>query len=278
MKEFLDLNKENLKKRINMKWIEPEVQDDNGRLFIWPENEDYMYSIAYNQDGLYKNHKELTKYMGLFKFATDEPRYNLYELTLPLEYFSISDSSFKNLFDLRNNLKKYKEKNIPRDITHILKIKQGKSSKNIKDALKNSGVYYSLKKLLLEYEFSSLVGNLSNYDISLEDSVARFQWIDNIYLLKEDCVTCPNCNKGVLRFNLDNFIENSHDDEWEAKYKCANSLCNWNTTFEDLRRLPCFTEHCYKEQDYHQNFQEANNSFVRDYSYISYEDDYEDYD
>ena len=283
-KEF---KREKLKIELSMVFRNSNIQEKEGR-FVVSTNEGEIIKIAYNENGLYKNYIEMMKIFKLLSLndkVMDKKFLNFLE---SIETF-ISEKdefiSYENLIEQR--IVKWDDLLI-KDKVQILKYYKPDESLfyTSGDIYHESSLYYKLKKLITTFEKKGFLGNISINDLITYDNVSHFINLENIYPYKNNIFfTCPKCNGGILRFDIEHFLRKGEDTDWEAKYNCSNSLCNNNYTFSEIDKTKEFEEKCMLDIDYlnsykkepeinhyseDNSYEEDNSDFLKNFKEIKY--------
>ena len=104
---------------------------------------------------------------------------------------------------------------------------------------------------------NSRVANISSADFGIFWDMAKFLNLDKIYIKKNDndsFITCPKCNRGNLRFDIDYFLENSQKIDWEARYNCTNSPCSNQPSLSEIKTYDAVKKSYFFEEKERLNY------------------------
>lgn len=250
--------KQKLENIINNYIDNPQYSDDNGRLLLLIPGDNRYIKIAYNNNGLYRNYIEAKKHLD-FPDKSDNLLGEIELLSSEgfefLKKREVLDKVFKNR-DFNITLMK----NLIFIIAHPVGIYEyyyKNEHIELEKIYNNSAWYYSLKKSIMNIEKNALIGNISPTNFMIFWDNTRFLDLDKVYVKKNDnnsFISCPRCNSGNLRFDIDHFLETSHKKDWEAKYNCTNSTCDNNPTFSELKSYDTVKDIYFFEEKEKHNF------------------------
>jgi len=263
LKEIFELSKkfrkEELKIELPMVFRNSSLKDEEGRFIVYP-NEGDIIKIAYNENGLYKNYVEMLKIFKLVYLPNKKIDKNIPHFLRPVEAFISEKDKFISYEDLAEQIIVKWDNPLIKDKVQILKYYKPDESLfyHPGDIYHDSSLYYKLKKLITTFEKKAFLGNISINDLIIYNNVSHFINLENIYPYKNNSsfFTCPECNSGILRFDIEHFLRNGNDIGWEAKYNCSNSLCNKNYTFSEIDKKNEFEEKCMLDIDYLNSYKE----------------------
>ena len=235
-----------------------------------------IIKIAFNEEGLFENYKEYSKYY--LSITSKDNHGKPYINDFFKAYYkslTVYDEQKDNFQQL--NLNFYDEENfyiLKETFTDYIDRSQ-LPNKKLSQIRNDASSFYKLKKSIMDLEIKAAIDNITLADIGEDTNNFFVANLDKFYPKKSHgYFLCPKCDNGLLNFDVEHFLKNSFHEDFKSIYKCSNLFCNYEIiSFEKLREV--FAKNLYNDNDLKNEFQnlEQNNHF--NHNNFDYDYDYE---